>query len=122
MLSLLGGVMRGEHDDREIFIDQRIRSVLHLARGIAFRVDVGNFLQLQRAFERDGEMNAAAEIEKIVGAEKLAGEVFVLPVVGQNGFELAGNAHQFMHESAGAILVPDARGFRRDRGREWPAP
>ena len=56
-----GGIVGREHDDREILVDERVGPVLHLARGITFGVDVGNFLQLERAFEGDGEMNAAPE-------------------------------------------------------------
>jgi hypothetical protein len=48
----------------KILVDQRIGAVLHFAGGIAFGVNVGNFLQLERAFERDRIVNAAAEKEK----------------------------------------------------------
>ena len=63
----------------KIFVDERVGAVLHFAGGIAFGVDVGNFFELQRAFERDGIVDAAAEIEKIGVAEKLARELFVIP-------------------------------------------
>ena len=46
-------VVGGEHDHGQVLIDQRVGAVLHLAGGIAFGVDVGNFLELERAFERD---------------------------------------------------------------------
>jgi len=59
------GVGRRHHHNRDVFIDQRNRPVLHLAAGIAFGVDVGNFLQLERAFERDRKGQAAAEIEDV---------------------------------------------------------
>jgi hypothetical protein len=39
--------------------------VLHLARGIAFGVDVGNFLQLQRAFHRQREAGAAPHVKNV---------------------------------------------------------
>src|SRR5579859_1635832 len=70
-------VMGGEDDDGKIFVDEGVGAVLHFASGIAFGVDVGNFLELEGAFERDGIVNAAAEIEKIGLAEELAGERFV---------------------------------------------
>jgi len=35
--------------------------VLHLARGVAFGVDVRDLLELERAFERDREAGAATE-------------------------------------------------------------
>ena len=46
-------VVRRDHDHRHGLVDQRDRPVLELARGIALGVDVGDFLELQRAFERD---------------------------------------------------------------------
>ena len=52
-------------DDRHPLVDERDRAVLHLAGRIAFGVDVGNLLQLQRAFERDGIVDAAAQIQEI---------------------------------------------------------
>ena len=48
-------------DDRHLLVDERDRPVLHLAGRIAFGVDVGDLLQLQRAFERDRVVDAAAE-------------------------------------------------------------
>ena len=55
----IGLVARGQDDDRQIFVDQGVGAVLHFAGRIAFGVDVGNFLQLERAFERDGVVDAA---------------------------------------------------------------
>ena len=67
--------------------------MLHLAGGIAFGVDVGNFLQLERAFERDRDMNAAAEEEEVraSGIARLASSSYIV-VVREQVFELAGNA------------------------------
>src|SRR6266403_2300591 len=67
----IGIVACGQNYYRKIFVDQRIGAVLHFASGIAFGVDVGNFLQLESSFERNRIMNATAEIEKIGAAEKL---------------------------------------------------
>ena len=60
-------IVRRDGDDRHLLVDERDRAVLHLARRIAFGVDVGDFLQLERAFERDRVVDAAAE-EQEVGA------------------------------------------------------
>jgi len=40
--------------------------VLHLARGIAFGVDVGYFLEFERAFESYRVMDAPAQIKEVV--------------------------------------------------------
>ena len=58
---------RGEDDHRHLVVDQRDRPVLHLAGGIAFGVDVADFLELQRAFERHRKVGAAAEVEHVAG-------------------------------------------------------
>ena len=59
-------VVRRDHDHRHVLVDQRDRAVLQLAGGIALGVDVGDFLELQRAFERQRIAGAAAEIEDVV--------------------------------------------------------
>ena len=53
-------------------------------------MDVGNFLQLQRAFQRDGVVNAASEEEEVVGAVVFLGQVLGLFVARQQRFQLAG--------------------------------
>ena len=65
--------------------------MLHFAGGIAFGVDVGNLLELERAFEGDGVVDAAAEIEEVAGVEKLAGELLrtAVELVLQDLFDLA---------------------------------
>jgi hypothetical protein len=47
-------VMRRDDDDRHVLVDQRDRAMLQFAGSIAFGVDVGDFLQLQRAFQASG--------------------------------------------------------------------
>ena len=58
-------VVRRDRDDRHLLVDERDRPVLHLAGGIALGVDVGDFLQLERALERDRIVDAAAEIQEV---------------------------------------------------------
>ncbi len=54
------------HHDRHVLVDQRDRAVLHLARRVALGVDVGDLLELQRALERDREVDAAPEEEEVL--------------------------------------------------------
>ena len=42
-----------DRDQRALGVEQRDRSVLQLARGVALGVDVADFLELERALERD---------------------------------------------------------------------
>ena len=62
----VGGVLRGDADDGEGFVDEGVGAVLHLAGGVALGVDVGDLLELERAFEGDGVVDAAAEEEEVV--------------------------------------------------------
>src|SRR5262249_45179398 len=70
-------VARGQHNDGQVFVDERVGPVLHFASGIAFRVNVRNFLELEGAFESDRIVNAAAQIKKIGVTEEEFGEIFV---------------------------------------------
>ena len=49
--------------------------MLHLAGGVAFGVDVGDLLELEGAFEGDGEVDAAAEVEEVAGGGEALGEL-----------------------------------------------
>ena len=73
--------------------------MLHLAGGVAFGVDVGDLLELERAFEGDGVVDAAAEEEEVAGGGEGLGELAALVVDGtQNLFELAGDFGEFGDE------------------------
>ena len=66
-------VVGREHDDRHVLVDQRDRAVLHLARRVALGVDVGDLLELQRPFEGDRVVEAAAEEEEVAARAGSAG-------------------------------------------------
>ena len=53
-------VVRRDDDDGHVFVHQCQRAVFQFACGIGFGVDVGDFFQLQRAFEGNREVDAAA--------------------------------------------------------------
>ena len=69
------GVFGGDADDREGLVNEGVGAVLHLAGGVAFGVDVGDLLELECAFERDGVVDAAAEEEEVAGGGEGLGEV-----------------------------------------------
>ena len=64
------GSLVAMHDDGEGLVDEGVGAVLHLAGGVAFGVDVGDLLELERAFEGDGVVDAAAEEEEVAGVWK----------------------------------------------------
>ena len=47
-------------------VDERERAVLELARRVRLGVDVGDFLELERAFERDRVVQPAAEEQRVL--------------------------------------------------------
>src|SRR6266404_8724055 len=70
-------VARGQDDDWEILVDQRVGAVLHFPRRITLRVNIRNFLELECTLERNGEMNAAPQVKEITVTVELAREIFV---------------------------------------------
>ena len=60
--------------------------MLHLAGRKTLGVNVGNLLELERAFQRDGIVNTAAQKEKILGAIVLFGQLLTLLIAGQKRF------------------------------------
>ena len=68
-------VFCGDADDGEGLVDEGVGAVLHLAGGVAFGVDVGDLLELEGAFERDGVVDAAAEEEEVAGGGEVFGEL-----------------------------------------------
>ena len=46
-------IIRGDHHDRHVLVDQCDRPMLQFARGITFRMDVGNFLEFERSLQRE---------------------------------------------------------------------
>ena len=41
--------------------------MLHLSGGVSLRVDIGDFLELQRAFEGDGVLVLPPDVEEVAG-------------------------------------------------------
>ena len=103
----VGLVFGGEDDDGEGLVNEGVGAVLHLACRVAFGVDVGNFLELERAFERNGVVDAAAEEEEVAGVGVEAGEGLALGVDGaEDVFDLAGEEVEGF-EKVEAFLVGD---------------
>src|SRR4026209_2542675 len=58
--------------------DEHDRPLLQLPRGITFGMDVGNFLELERALKRDGIGRASAEIKHVLGLGEIARQTLYL--------------------------------------------
>ena len=59
------GVIGSDDDHRHVLVDERDRPMFQLPRRIAFGMNIGNFLEFQRPFERQGIGRAAAEIKHV---------------------------------------------------------
>ena len=73
--------------------------MLHLACGIAFGMDIGNFLQLQRAFQSDWIEGTAAKIKCIPSfrhlVSKLAQALIVVQELRRAGWNFAKSRGKF---------------------------
>ena len=58
-------VVRRQHDDGHRLVDQRDWPMLELASGVTLGVNIGQFLQFQRAFERQRKKCASAQVENV---------------------------------------------------------
>src|SRR6267143_304395 len=86
----------------------------------ALRVDVGNFLQLQSAFECDRKMNPSSEIQEIGVPEELPGERFVDPrlIALQNRLHFVREAHELQQEMFRAFFAERAAYLAQIHGHE----
>ena len=60
------GILRGNHHDRHVFVDKGDGAVLHFGGGVAFGVDVADFLELQGAFHGDRVAEVTSEVQEVV--------------------------------------------------------
>ena len=72
------GVFGSDADDGEGLVDEGVGAVLHLAGGVAFGVNVGDFFELECTFEGDGVVDAVAEEEKVVGGVEFGGDLRII--------------------------------------------
>ena len=91
-------VVRRNDDHRHGFVDQRDGTMLEFAGGIAFGVDVGNFLELERAFQCDRKAGAAAEIKHVLHLGEIMRELFDLRLERQRLRHQARHLDQGMHQ------------------------
>ena len=74
--------------------------MLHLARWIALGVNIRNLFQFQCALQRDGEVDATTEIQKIGCAEKFFRELLDAVRIVQQMFEFDGQLSKFLSVKA----------------------
>ena len=79
-----------EDDDRHRAVDQRDGAVFQFTRRIAFGVDVADFLQFQRPFQRQREHRAPAQEQHVLRLGHGGGDGGDLPLAGQRLIDEAG--------------------------------
>src|SRR3546814_14342575 len=98
--------------------------LLHFARGITFGVDVADFLELQRPFERQRIIGAASQIEHVARGRDRMRHRLDRGVLRQRGVERGGRLGKMPHDRlllAVGQPVLGAREVDRERqiGRAW---
>src|SRR5688572_13016897 len=93
-------VVGRNEDNRQVLVNQGVRTVFHLTRGIALRMDVGELLQLQRPFQRNREMHPARKEQKVVCAKQEPRDLLHMLGAKQHFFHLVGQRLEvFQHAS-----------------------
>src|SRR5258708_37114956 len=72
---LEGHVSRRDHDDGEIFVNQRNRPVFEFSGGITLGMNVGYFLKLKCTFQRKRIVGSTPDKERVAGRRYLASEL-----------------------------------------------
>ncbi len=98
-------VVRRNHHNRQLFINQSDRPVLHFPGRITFGVDIGDLLQFQRALQGDRVLVAPPEVEKVVNMHQAVRDLLDLGIQLQALLDLAGQADQRIEHGATGLLV-----------------
>ena len=87
--------------------------MLHLAGRIPFRVDVGNFLQLECSFQGRRKVVGTAEIQKVRVIRILPSDIKHMRGIAENDLHLLRKgAQRFDNGRASAFVKPVARGTK----------
>ena len=84
--------MRNQQHARRVLVDQGDRAVLHFGRRIALGMDVADFLELQRALERGGEIELPAQVEEVLAFAYLPAMRRTSSLVSKAARTLSGNS------------------------------
>src|SRR5439155_497532 len=95
-------------DDRQLLVDERVRSVLHLAPRGPLGVDVRELLQLERPLERGRVVHAAAEEQEVARLVVAVRERADLGLLAQHGVDERGKVERCREQ------LPRARRSTRD--------
>src|SRR5207245_9664310 len=78
----VGRITGVDNSDWKILVDERVGSMLHFTRWIPFGVNIRDFFELQRAFERNRIMDPASKEAEILRPHVLFRQIFTFFFVG----------------------------------------
>ena len=110
--------LRGEEHHGHALVDQRDRSMLHLGGGHAFGVDVADFLELQRAFERHRIVISPAKEQPVLALAESVGNRADRVALPQHFGHLIGDRAQAVDHLVALLLaheLPPAEEQRQHR-------
>ena len=111
-------VARGDAHDGNVFVDECVRTMLDFAGGIAFRVNVGSFFQLERAIESNGIVHVAPDVEEVFDLVVLLRQLVAEVVLVQNGLDFVRKSQEFVHQSGNLLIGERAACFAEVDGEE----
>ena len=68
-------ILGSDDHDGHVLVDKGDGTVLHFGGGVALRMDVADFLELERTFHRDGVVEVPAQVEEVVRLAVLCGKI-----------------------------------------------
>ncbi len=111
-------ISRGDGDHGHGFGHQRQRAVLEFARGVGLGVDVGDLLELERAFEGDGVVHAAPEKQGVFAAGELFGPGDDLRLQRQHALHGGGQVAQGGEHGGFSLVAQAAFGAGQRPGQQ----
>jgi hypothetical protein len=104
-----------------VLVEERDRAVLHLPRGVGLGRDVRDLLQLERAFERNGQADVASEVQKERLLVVALGDVLDRVIAVEELRDLVGQVVHRVEDEAvvlGRERAADLRELERDEDQQ----
>ena len=102
------GHIGGGGDHRRALLNERNGTVLQFAGGIRLGVDIGNFLQLQAALQRQGVVQVPSNEKHLIVSGQLSGGGLNVPGVGENFLHLMGERLNALHHGGIGFQIDGA--------------
>src|ERR1700739_4774621 len=92
--------------------------MLGLARGVAFGMDVGDFLEFESAIHRDGIVNGASQEKKVIDLVKLRSNFLYLVRATQERLQLRGKLQQLANVLLAQVGTQGLARLREVQGKQ----